>query len=233
MTAETEVEDEPRRPRFSRPSPMQLLALVVALCFVSGAVGWRIGQGRDADRGSADVGFLFDMISHHEQAINMSSIELLNGSVLDVKRFAEEIHRFQSYEIGLMERLLDRLGYTRYEAPATAMSWMGAGVPRAEMPGLASDDEMDRLRAGTDVDAWFVTLMVDHHAGGAAMAEVAAERADDDDVRELATRMARIQRAEIAELLAAAKRAGLQVPVAGATWDVYGVDAPAHGGHGD
>ena len=216
--------------RFRPPTRAQLIGIVLALCFVSGVIGWRIGQGSEAHRGSADVGFLFDMISHHEQAIIMSSIELFDGDVRDVKTFAEEIHRFQSYEIGLMERHLDRLGFTRYEAPETAMRWMGDGVPREEMPGLASPSEMESLRTTDDVDEWFITLMVDHHAAGAAMADAAAARADDDQVRELATRMAKIQRGEIAELLGAAERAGLRVPVAGATWDVYGSDAE-HGGH--
>lgn len=51
--------------------------------------------------------------------------------------------------------------------------------------------------------------MQDHHQGGAAMAEAASKTVRDDDVRELADRFARNQRAEVAELDAARDRAGL------------------------
>ena len=223
--------DESTPRRFRAPSRSQLVAMVVALCFLSGVIGWKIGQGGAASKDSADVGFLFDMISHHEQAILMASTELFNGRDHGVEVFAEEIHRFQSYEIGLMERHLDRLGYTRYQVPDQAMAWMGEPVARDAMPGLASEAEMDGLsEAGADTDAWFVTLMIDHHAGGAVMAEAAAEQADDPAVRELAERMAKAQRYEIGEMLGAAERAGIDVPVPGATWDVYGVETSGHHG---
>lgn len=232
MTATPDADSGERGTRrFRAPSRSQLVAIVLALCFLSGVIGWRVGQGSAASKDSADVGFLFDMISHHEQAVNMAAIELFNGRDHGVEVFAEEIHRFQSYEIGLMERHLDRLGFTRYQVPEEAMAWMGDPVARDSMPGLASEAEMDGLRdAGADTDAWFVTLMIDHHAGGAAMAEAAAEQADDPGVRELAERMAKAQRYEIGEMLAAAERAGIQVPVRGATWDVYGVEASEHHG---
>jgi uncharacterized protein (DUF305 family) len=208
--------------RLGRPTTVQLVALVVALCFVAGVIGWRLAQPVHPSKGSADVGFLYDMIDHHSQAIAMSSIELANGTSTDVKIFADEIHRFQSYEIGIMERLLAEQGYTRYEAPADAMAWMGhEGMARDAMPGLASKAEMDGLQdAGEDTDAWFVALMIDHHAGGADMAEAAATAAKNDVVRKLAERMAKVQRQEIDELLDAAERADLTIPPVGVTWDV-------------
>ena len=216
------------------PRGMQLVALVLALCFVAGAVGWRIGQGTDPSAGSADIGFLQDMTTHHEQAILMSTSELLNGDDRTIKVFADEIVRFQSYELGLMQRDLERLGSSRYDLPADAMGWMGDPVPRNEMPGLASEEEMDLLDGddGGDVDAAFVTMMIDHHAAGAAMAEAAAEDAEDERVRGLATRMARTQRSEIAELLRAAERGGLELPAPGVAWDVYEADQGAGMTHG-
>lgn len=204
---------------------LQLAATFVAVAFVAGALGWRVAQPDTASLDSADVGFLLDMTSHHEQAIYLSSIELQRGSVPDVGTFAEEIHKFQSYEIGLMERLLLELGRSRYDAGETAMAWMPGhhAMPRDEMPGLATRDELDGMLAATgdDVDAWFVALMIDHHAAGADMAEAAADLADDGEVRDLATRMASMQRQEIGELVAAAARAGLELPPDGVTWNVY------------
>lgn len=193
------------------PTGITLAALVVALCFLAGAVGWSLAADRPPGRGSVDVGFLYDMIAHHEQAIELAQIELFDGVTRDVLQFAEEILRFQSYEIGLMDQMLEAWGHAREEAPATAMAWMGHPTPVAEMPGMATADELERLRAaqGSDTDAVFLALMADHHAGGVAMAAAAAADAADEEVRDLASRIARTQRFEIEELVAAAVRAGL------------------------
>jgi uncharacterized protein (DUF305 family) len=200
------------------------IALVVAVAFLAAVVGWRVAQPDHPSDDSADIGFLHDMTSHHEQAIYLSSIELQRGVTPEMQVFAEEIHRWQSYEVGLMERFLVELGSSRYDAPDTAMAWMGHhDMPRDEMPGLATEEEIDGMLAATgdDVDAWFVGLMVDHHAAGADMAEAAAAAVDDDEVRELAERMAKVQRQEIGELLVAAQRIGLDVPPPGVSWDVF------------
>ena len=223
---ESVASDEPvrRRWRPSAPTGWNLVALAVAVAFLAGVVGWRIAQPAHPSSASADVGFLYDMIEHHQQAITMAAIELANGSSTDVRTFAEEIHRVQSYEIGLMERLLIEQGRTRYDAPRYAMEWMGhQGMKRDAMPGLASTNEMASLQRarGADADAAFLALMVDHHAGGADMARAAASKADNDAVRELAARMAKVQQQEIGELLGAAERADLTVPPPGVTWDVY------------
>lgn len=125
-------------------------------------------------------------------------------------QFAAEVHRGQSYDIGLFAQKLDEWGYAVEDVPAETMAWMGRGLPAEFMPGMATDNEMERLRtAGDDTDAVFLALMVDHHGGGVGMAEEAAERAQDPDIRRLAERIASSQRAEIAELRGAAERLGL------------------------
>ena len=50
------------------------MALVVALCFVAGVVGYWIGNPADDDDSfnAVDVGFLADMSAHHNGAIAMS-----------------------------------------------------------------------------------------------------------------------------------------------------------------
>lgn len=214
------------------PTGWTLLALVVALCFLAGAVGWVIGQGRSPSVDSADVGFLHDMRTHHENAINLAQVELANGGDTSVQAFAEEILRFQSYEIGLMDRMLIEWGYRPEDRPDEAMQWMGAPVPPAEMPGVASPAELERIRsAGSDTDAVFTALMIDHHAAGVAMAEAAVARADDADVVELARRIADTQRKEIAEMTSAAQRSGLDLAPDGVDADVHHTDAMSDDGH--
>jgi uncharacterized protein (DUF305 family) len=216
-----------------------LIALILALCLLAGAAGWTLGKGRPPARGSADVGFLHDMRSHHEGAIRISQIQLANGTQDSIKVFAEEIILFQSYEIGRMDQLLLDWRYRPENRPGTAMGWMGHDVAPDVMPGMATEAEIDLLQTPeAPTDAMFVALMVDHHAGGVAMATAAAERAADPEVRELAERMTRIQRAEIDEMLAAAGRAGLDLEPDGVVFDAYDpetgtfrVQAPPHGSH--
>jgi uncharacterized protein (DUF305 family) len=202
---------KPSRSGFPLPTPWQLAALVAALCFLSGAAGWYLATDRPPGGDSADVGFLYDMSAHHEGAITLSAIELERGSSEDVRAFAREITLFQSYEIGLMDAQLDHWGFAREDQPELAMGWMGHEVPVQEMPGMASEAQLDALRTaeGPEADALFVALMINHHEAGAEMAEAAVERVEDDDVRDLAARMARYQRLEVQEMEAALDRAGL------------------------
>jgi uncharacterized protein (DUF305 family) len=188
--------------------------VVVALCALSGTVGFVLGAGRPPGRGSADVGFLLDMSVHHEQGTALANLELIHGGSEDVQVYAREVLRDQSYDIGLMQFQLEEWGYTREDAGPRAMAWMSMSLPLAEMPGMATEADLDLLRAarGRDADALFLRLMEDHHRGAVHMASYAAEHADDEDVRRLAARIARNQELEIEELQAAATRTGLAVP---------------------
>lgn len=81
-------------------------------------------------------------------------------------------------------------------------------------PGMAMPAELDAQRSarGRQADALFIERMIEHHAGAVHMAAYAEDRAEDEQVRELATRIARNQRQEISELEAARTRAGLPDP---------------------
>jgi uncharacterized protein (DUF305 family) len=193
------------------PRGAQLVALVLVLCFLAGAIGYVVGRGRPPGRDSTDVGFLHDMITHHEQAVAMANVELGSGAEPGVEVFAREILAFQNHDLGRMQAMLEDWGYAREDRPERAMAWMGMAVAPADMPGTASQVELEALRSaeGRTADALFLALMVDHHAGGVHMASYAADHADDDEVRALARGLTRSQRQEIDELEAARRRYGL------------------------
>lgn len=182
----------------------------MALCFLTGVIGWRLGQPNVPGRSSVDVGALVDMRAHHEQAIVMAQLEMANGQAPQAKLFADEILRFQAYELGLMDQILYNWGYTP-EARDTAMEWMGHPTPTESMGGMATEDELDALRSarGEDADAIFLALMQAHHRGALGMATYAARNAGHDDVRDLMERIARVQRAEVAEMASTVQRLGL------------------------
>ena len=202
----------------------QVVATLLAVVFLVGSVGYFLAT-RDTRPApdSVDVGFLQDMITHHQQALEMANIELVSGAEPDVEVFAREILRAQAFEIGLMTRKLHEWGYGQAD-DATAMEWMGMPTPLSAMPGIASDEEMDALARseGPLADALFVRLMQDHHRGGVHMAEYAAANAQDPFVKQLAEGFARNQRIEIEELEAARLRANLDPAPPG----YEGTDAP-------
>lgn len=88
---------------------------------------------------------------------------------------------------------------------------MGHPVPMAQMPGMASSEEIAAFAAasGRDADAMFIRLMTEHHRGGLHMAERAWRHAEIDHVRELAERIAKLQRIEIRDLQLARDRMDL------------------------
>ena len=182
---------------------LRVIVLVTACAFLAGAAVYFV-ENRPVSSASVDAGFYRDMIFHHDQAVEMSLIELGAGEDPVVRRFAQEIVLFQRYEIGRMDEQLRQWGIGHHDDGDTAMAWMDAPVPVREMPGLATDEQMDALRAacGAEADELFLDLMAEHHRAGALMAEHAADHADDDGVRDLARVMARNQSIEINEFAA-------------------------------
>lgn len=190
---------------------MRLGALIAALLFLAGVIGYRVGRPDPPGAQSADVGFLQDMILHHQQAVAMS-FPTADAATDDVVRaFAKEIIVSQQREIGLMEAWLGRWGHPRERRGSTAMGWAGMAHPKEAMPGMATTDDVDALYAATgrDVDERFLRLMIAHHAGGVRMAQALLERGQDREVRALAGRIVKTQRTEISEMQFVLRRLGL------------------------
>jgi uncharacterized protein (DUF305 family) len=190
-------------------------ALAAAVAFLIGAVGYLVGvrttEASDA-LNAVDVGFLQDMLDHHDQAVELSLLELENGENPTARHFAQETIIFQRREIGLMERLLEEGGETRGEVPRDVMGWMDMATPLAEMPGMASQAELDELAAarGADADRLFLELMREHHRGGIHMADWAIQNGSNERVRQLAQQIADYQRIEVNEYTQLMERLGYE-----------------------
>jgi uncharacterized protein (DUF305 family) len=195
----------------------RLLILVVALCFLAGAVGYLVGHKSSiTDPLSAtDVGFMRDMDYHHAQAVEMSD-NLVNKPTVDpdLKSYAMEIIKEQSSERGFFNATLDRFGHPS-SPPATAMTWMGGrGVPRDQMEGRATSAQVAELRSakGDAAAALWIALMSEHHLGGVHMADYEARHGHDTTVVNLATCMVRVQRGEVIDLQNYRKQHKLAIP---------------------
>jgi len=196
-------------------STLQWIVGVVAVLFLAGAAGYAIRAFAEPDPdtlSTVDEGFLVDMIDHHDQAVEMAIIAQERASDPSVRSFAGEVIIQQRWEIGIMESVLGRAGAGRGTDPERpAMAWMGmATVPAAQMPGMASAEDIQALRTAPpdEVNTLFLELMAEHHVAGAEMAEYEAEHGSNAYVRQFASDIARNQRSEIAEYRLVLERLG-------------------------
>jgi uncharacterized protein (DUF305 family) len=184
--------------------PLNIVIVLVAAALIAGMIGWLIGDtNNDVASSDVDVGFLQDMSEHHRQAVDMS-FSFLRRPDTDprLRTVAESIIFGQSVEIGLMLQVLNEMGAPAVSEDGTAMSWMGHAVDPSEMPGMASESELEELAAatGSDADELFIELMTAHHQGGIDMANQAAADAENEAVRDFASSTATNQQSEIVEL---------------------------------
>ncbi len=184
--------------------PVNVVALIVAAALIAGMVGWLVRDtSAEPDAGDVDIGFLQDMRVHHEQAVAMSMMYLDRPDTdPGLRTVARSIMFGQALDIGRMIQLLRDADAPEAAEGDEAMAWMGMPTTHEQMPGMATDEQIDELAAveGAAADELFVDLMVNHHEGGVHMAEYAAEHADSGEVRRMAESMARSQQEEIDEL---------------------------------
>jgi uncharacterized protein (DUF305 family) len=163
-------------------------AIVVAVLIGAGAfLAGRLSSGATATPSteSAAAGFLRDMQVHHAQAVDMAMAIRDSSTDPDLRRLAYDIALGQSNQAGQMYGLLESWGLSQASGQPP-MTWMSQPVldgssgdhghtpsPDGAMPGMASDTQLDELRAATGVEAeeLFLTLMIAHHRGGLEMAE--------------------------------------------------------------
>jgi uncharacterized protein (DUF305 family) len=196
--------DHPDRPPRWWQAVPNLVVLALAIAVIAGALGWLVGNNRALpDPNDADIGFLHDMSWHHEQAREMSFLYLQLPDTDPLMRdMAWTVLTSQSTELGRMLQLLRDNGAPDISPSDISMTWMGMPTPIAQMPGMASADDIERLRrmSGVEADRFFGELMIAHHEGGLHMMVEAQSRAALPSVRTLASRMQVGQLDEISEL---------------------------------
>ena len=185
--------------------PFNIVVLVVTGALLAGMVGWMIGDSDDVPaHNEVDTGFLQDMRVHHEQAVLMSVVYRSRPDIdPGMNTIARSIIQGQNIEIGRMIQMLRTLGEAEANESGTSMLWMSMVAEDDQMPGMASEAELDDLASaeGRVADLMFADLMIDHHVGGIEMAEFAARNAEYDEVVLFAESMAHAQESEIREML--------------------------------
>jgi len=150
---------------------------------VSGAVA----TGADFDRAFIDA-----MVPHHESAVDMAWEAKRAGlTQRDLKKVADDIIDTQQAEIAQMKSWREEwFGSAEIDPDGAA----ALGLSNDEM-GMAHD--ASAIAEAPDPDAAFASMMIDHHEGAIAMAELADERADRSEIKSLARAIIEAQEREI------------------------------------
>ncbi|WP_404380084.1 DUF305 domain-containing protein [Knoellia locipacati] len=192
----------------SRGEVVGLSVLLAVLSLLAGLVlGWALfGRGGFPLEGSAEAGFARDMQTHHGQAVQMSLLVAERTEDPAMRTFANDIATSQQQQSGQMFAWVQLWGL-KPTGSQPAMAWMGsdhhgatsASGESVDMPGMASESDLERLAAarGVEADRIFLTLMMAHHKGGVEMADAVLARSDRSEVVTLARAMKAAQTSEI------------------------------------
>ncbi|GAA1513957.1 DUF305 domain-containing protein [Sphaerisporangium rubeum] len=158
---------------------------------------------------SPEAGFARDMAVHHAQAAEMGFSLRDNSDDQPIRNLAYDIITTQTAQRGMFGGWLQQWGLNQ-ASDRPPMAWMAGhgghgaaaspspgGVPR--MPGMASDEEMERLKAtkGKDGEILFLQLMIRHHEGGVDMAKALLKLSNRPEVRTMAQHIVDTQDSEI------------------------------------
>jgi uncharacterized protein (DUF305 family) len=150
------------------------------------------GCGGGSSSGEFDRAFIDGTVPHHEAAIAMARDAKAAGlSDPELVAIADSIVKTQQQEIDRMRSWREQW-YGSSEIDPNGAD--GLGLTEAEMGmshgGMSFDGE-------DDVDAAFAEMMIDHHEGAIAMAELAHDRAEHEEIHELADRIVESQQHEV------------------------------------
>lgn len=170
-------------------------ALLAAALLTLAACGNDDEPNAGAAHNDADVSFAQQMITHHQQAIEMSELAETRAASPEAKDLAADIKGAQDPEIKTMTGWLERWG----EDVPGADEHGGHDMSSGDMPGMMSEDEMAELEgaSGPAFDRMFLTMMIEHHEGAIDMAKTEQEDGEYPDAIALAEEIERAQTAEI------------------------------------
>ncbi|MFJ7770018.1 DUF305 domain-containing protein [Streptomyces sp. NPDC097107] len=146
----------------------------------------------DDSPNSADVSYARMMIQHHAQALEMTELVPEQAESGQVEKLAERISAAQGPEIAAMKGWLKNHGEKE----------SGGGHDHAAMPGMATEAQLEKLRAakGKAFDQLFLKLMITHHEGAITMATDVKSQGNNVQVEEMADDVVAQQTSEISRM---------------------------------
>ncbi len=143
-----------------------------------------------------DRSFIDAMVPHHQSAIEMANAAKRAGLTQpDLVALAGNIIASQQSEIEQMQTWRREWFGSSTIDPAGASA---LGMSDAEM-GMQHD--ATEIESASDVDAAFAQAMIPHHEGAIAMANLAQEKGQHEEIKTLAGKIIEAQQAEIDVLM--------------------------------
>lgn len=146
--------------------------------------------------GDYDLDFVNMMILHHQAAIDMSEVQVINGTDIKIKTMVQNIITAQRAEINQMEKFAKN-----YTMPKTKSSMSEMHNEFSEMM-REMRDSMKNMHMSGNVDKDFVMMMIPHHETALTMAEAELKHGNQSQVKKMAKKMIVDQTKEIAEFKA-------------------------------
>jgi uncharacterized protein (DUF305 family) len=188
-----------------KPARSSLFAAAAVLVLAAAALLLVFGGRGTPGDGSPEAGFARDMATHHAQAVDMSFTIRDKSESREIRALAFDIINTQANQRGMFLGWLEQWGLTQ-STDQRPMAWMSGhghgaspGASGGQMPGMASDEELARLRElrGKDAEVLFLHLMIRHHEGGVQMAEGVLRLSDRPEVVNMARKIISGQSGEI------------------------------------
>lgn len=170
-----------------------LLGAVLLLLAACGGGGSDAGSDSMAAGADFDRAFIDAMVPHHESAIEMAEAAKKAGlSQPELIEVADAILATQQEEIDQMKEWREEwFGSSEIDPD-------GAAALGMSMEQMGMQHDADALLRSGDVDTDFAQMMITHHQGAIDMAKLAQDRADHEELQELADAIIEAQEREIA-----------------------------------
>ena len=186
---------------------MRLLRVALGICLAAaaGLLVSSCGRRAIADD-SAEAGFARDMATHHAQAAEMALIVRDVTTDERLRVLALDILMTQTAQRGVFMGWLQQWQLPQASSQPR-MAWMKdmgehshAGAEPEQMMGMATAEELTRLREarGVDAEVLFLQFMIRHHEGGVRMAKAVLAKSTREEVVAMARNIDESQAAEIA-----------------------------------
>lgn len=177
------------------------LLLAAAALSVAGCGGDNDTAGEQSTVVSGQVpfdrAFVDAMVPHHQAAIEMAQAAKQAGLAQpELITIADDIITSQQAEIDQMLDWREQwFGSKQRDSQAAAIEVLGLSAVEAGMEHSAVD-----LATVDNVDQAFAGMMIGHHTGAIRMAELATDKADHDEIKQLADDIITAQQREIGTL---------------------------------